>query len=283
MSDLSSYTLIKLRDICRQKGIRGFSIMKKEQLIEAILSQGIETIGFESSEALISKAQKENQAKGLCGLVKVDKLPGRFSKQARPFLPGYMSINVCSGATGWTKGLSPMILGPVTHEEVDEKGVLLPVATCVENYWQSLKLFQCDLDSAGNILPSYFQRKRDILSNHKGVRHPLPKAASKVAKNSNSPNKSLCLFSYVNGERLSYLEARKQIYCPLYAYMAEKSEAYAKLFSLHQEGYNLLILDYDGYPVDSTTLDFAFKDESRPFGHGAVLYCMLTGQRIWEK
>jgi hypothetical protein len=57
------------------------------------------------------------------GLVAVDCLPGRFAKNPDgtskkwPVLPGYSRVNVCSGAPGINKQLSPMLLGPVKVKE----------------------------------------------------------------------------------------------------------------------------------------------------------------------
>lgn len=54
------------------------------------------------------------------GHVAVDKLPHRFAKGPDgkgipwPEKAGYSRINVCSGAPGINKQLSPMLLGPIT-------------------------------------------------------------------------------------------------------------------------------------------------------------------------
>lgn len=81
------------------------------------------------------------------------KLPGRFAKDQNgvplkwPSLEGYERYNVCSGARGASRSMSPMILGPIYVEkftgvkpEDDEGfqkyGVRVPdVAENVENLW----------------------------------------------------------------------------------------------------------------------------------------------------
>ena len=57
------------------------------------------------------------------GQVAVDRLPGRFQKHPDgsnvkwPVLEGYARVNVCSGAPGKNKQLSPMLLGPIAVKE----------------------------------------------------------------------------------------------------------------------------------------------------------------------
>lgn len=273
---IMSCTVATLRDICRQHRIRGFSALDRQGLVDAIKESGVNVTGYRSSSDMIEEAAAINRKNGRKGDVRVDKLPGRFSKDPRPRIDYYMAVNVCSSSTGWSKGLSPMILGPVEHNEKDYNGSLLPTATCIENLHQGVKGYDIDLDDKGNLLPSYYERKHRIFTSKKGIRHPVPNI-------NKEGNKSMCLFSFVNGERLTYMEARKKVYCPLYAKMVVKSEAFARLSHMMNKGYNILLLDYDGYPVDSTTLEAAFNDISRPFGHGHVLYCILTNDRVWER
>jgi hypothetical protein len=80
------------------------------------------------------------------GKVLVDKLPGRFSGKKWPVVEGYKNVNVCSGAAGSWKQLSPMLLGPISptkwgwnsEEDYGKKtyGITMPlVARNLENLW----------------------------------------------------------------------------------------------------------------------------------------------------
>lgn len=71
---------------------------------------------------------------------------------------------------------------------------------------------------------------------------------------------------------LSYIEARKKIYCPEYARLVQKTQAFAQLRALHQSGVNLLITDVD---VPETGIDFTpenyrsyLNNPTPSFGHG---------------
>ena len=258
----------ELKDICRQNSIKGYSKLKKLELIKLIEENNIDTDNYVSSEEVIEQAAKQNRKQGRKGDIIVDKLCGRFSSKSTPILASYMSINVTSGNRKWGPGLSPMLLGPVKNNtEVDYNGDLLPDALIFENYYQSLKVYEIDVDKDGNILESYFDRKSKLFESEKGIRRPV--------KNSK------CLYSYYNIEKLDYITARKKIYCPLYSKLVKHTDEYKELKRLHNEGYNLLLLDYDGYRFDDIAT--AIEDTTRPFGHGHVLYALLTNNtHIWD-
>ena len=63
----------------------------------------------------------------------------------------------------------------------------------------------------------------------------------------NGINRNIPLFSYWKGKKLSYLEARKEIYCPEYSKAVIQTEAYKQLNKLLDDGYNIQIVGYDGY------------------------------------
>jgi len=94
-------------------------------------------------------------------------------------------------------------------------------------------------------------------------------------------NKNVPLFSYWNGEKLSYVEARKKIYCPIYSEYVKKTEAWKQLKDLREQGYNIQILGYDGYDISSKSMSYYVNDSSRPFGHELVLACLLQNETPW--
>lgn len=90
-----------------------------------------------------TKATKENRDAGLRGKVSCDKLPYRsFVPGATTVWPnreGYMNVNVCSSSKTH-KGLSPMILGPIEHQDDHTDGVIQ--VTNLENLWQARHVIQ---------------------------------------------------------------------------------------------------------------------------------------------
>jgi Rho termination factor, N-terminal domain. len=271
--DYDKYTLVELKDYCRQKGIRGYSKLKRAELIELIEStqEDSEIKEFKTSKKLEEEEKEKNVKLGRKGDIRVAKLPGRFSKLKRPYIPGYVSINVCSSSRNWSRELSPMFCGPVEHEEEDYDGELLPPASCVENFWQFCKVWDCDVNKKGELKKSYFERKREGFLCKKGIRHALGKDRKKYK----------ILYSYCGGKFYTYLEARKAIYCPLYENLVTQKKEFRQLKEMHEEGYNILLLDYDGYEITLETIQQCFEDESRPFGHAHVLFCILNDIRPW--
>ncbi len=242
------------------------------------------------------------------GQVRVDKLPGRFARDEQgkpckwPSLESYVRVNVCSSAKGMWKQLSPMLLGPINVNSLgyrwsDDEGhtlhkVPLPqLISNVENLWQYSKVWPGDEDPKTKALGREFFSRRSLgWHKKKADRYPLkrpqdPKSKSNPPfKATSGPNKSVPLYSYWFGERLTYLEARKKIYCPIYERMVRKTDAYKELERLVLSGQNVLLIGYDGYARGSRTWKECFEDCSRPFGHEMVLACMLDNQRPfpWE-
>jgi len=112
-----------------------------------------------------------------------------------------------------------------------------------------------------------------------------------------------CLYSLKEkgGKRLSYVEARKEIYLPVYCDLVRKEPQFAGLQARLQKGENLLIIEVDGphqesleyyqetYRVsedfieDDTmlatfdNLKIMLNDSKHPFGHGYCLAAALLG------
>lgn len=78
---------------------------------------------------------------------------------------------------------------------------------------------------------------------------------------------------------LDYVEARKQIYFPLYRDAVRETEAYRRLAALYRERSQIILWDFDGY--DHERLNMSLGDvihctaEGRKMGHAFVLKCML--------
>ncbi|KAL9647411.1 hypothetical protein ABK040_006774 [Willaertia magna] len=220
-------------------------------------------------EKSIKLTQIQNKKQGKTGEVRCSKLPQRFSKGDKkwPTTPGFKNINCCSSARGIFKGLSPMLLGPLTYEYESEGTFKI---TNLENMWQFSKVFPGEEDEkTGQPNTDFFKRRKEGWKDKKPHRH---------VKKGVKP-----LYAWWKGEKLSYFEARKNIYCKYYAMKIVETEAYKKLVEMLKDGYNIQILGYDGYDYlkEGKTLKDCFSDP-RPFGHELVLCCLLTGHLVWE-
>ena len=158
--------------------------------------------------------------------------------------------------------MSPFFLGPV--ELYDGY-----VAKNVENGWQFSKVYEedADGDKPGS---SYWTWAQWGWMQDYAYRYPKGKGAKP-------------LFAWWGGEKLDYIEARKKIYCPLYAKAVERTPAFRKLKELHEAG-SVMLFDFDCY--DHLALGMNYEDvlnsEDKKMGHAFVLSMLLEDERVWE-
>src|SRR5207244_655511 len=115
------------------------------------------------------------------------------------------------------------------------------------------------------------------LKGNKGIRTPPEVAKLKKLYRDNS-KAAAPMGHWWNGRLLSYVEARKQIYLPLYAQLVQKTQAYQELHRLCMlPKQQIMLLDLDGpsletYPqgcrMTPSLLYSMLLNTSRPFGHG---------------
>ena len=169
------------------------------------------------------------------------------------------TINTTShSAADWSRGLSPFTLGPIglygSH-----------TARIFENAWQFAKLYPEHADTNGYPTDEYWTWAQNGWDSIMAFRYPAGKG-----------RKPLC--SLWNGNRLGYIEARKQIYIPLYQNAVKQTTAYQKLEHLYLEQGHLTLFDFDGY--DHRQLGMSFSDvincQTRICGHAFVLAIMLS-------
>lgn len=232
----------------------------------------------------VTKATQNNNKNKQKGQVRCAKLPHRFDKtltdKSWPVVNGFKNVNVCSSAPGANKNMSPMKLGPIEYNLKDDNNGKTGKVSIknLENCWQFSKVWNGEEDEeTGLPTQEFWDRRKDGWDDTKAHRW--------VKKgNDSNGNRNIPLYSYWKGEKLSYMEARGAIYCPLYAELVQKTEPYKKLKKLVDEGCNVQILGYDGYDFDSEgmTLEECYNDTSRPFGHEHVLCGLLKGDHVWE-
>lgn len=176
-------------------------------------------------------------------------------------LKGFRNISVCSGAKKW-KYLSPVYIGPIKVEPD-------LVANSLEHLWHYSQVFAEDLYQ-DQIRAEWFHNRRY------GFESPLGKPSAKRQKHGQP------LFWFWRGKRLSLVEARREIYCKVYAEHVAKLYVYADLRVMLKQGYNIQLFGYDAYDFGDKDLVECLEDTSRPFGHEFVLYGLLTDQLFWQ-
>lgn len=168
-------------------------------------------------------------------------------------------VNTTSRSDNWSKGLSPFLLGPVSLYDVH-------IALNVENAWQFSKVYSEFTDQDKNPSDKYWEWAKKGWSDSFAHRYPLGKGKTP-------------LYSLWDGKKLNYIEARKEIYIPLYSKAVRNTRAYSQLEECYQEYSELYLLDFDGYNKDKLNMSYqdVIESSSRKMGHAFVLAMMLTG------
>lgn len=198
-----------------------------------------------------------------------------------PTIDGFTKINASScGPFEW-RGLSPFLLGPVEVNSRDRLRDDFYWTNCqyerlhhcllFENYWQGSKIYNIDIDSDGEILPSFFKRRQRMFESDKPKRRAVPKSKGHVVA------------GFYDGKIMDYIESRKKIYCPMYAELIRHTGEFKKLKRMLREGQNLLIVGPDGrdIPMTRKSLVKAVNDPNHIFGHELVICCLLLGLEVW--
>lgn len=166
-------------------------------------------------------------------------------------------VNTTSRSNDWSRELSPFFLGPV-----DLYAGL--IAQNIENAWQFAKVYPEHVDSNGNPNQDYWIWATRGWQDSYAHRYPMGKG-------------KIPLYSYWNRERLSYLEARKKIYIPLYASAVVKTQAFRKLQELFLQDKDVYLQDFDGYNHKNLQMSYdqVIDCENKKMGHAFVLAMLL--------
>lgn len=160
-------------------------------------------------------------------------------------------------------GLSPFYLGPINCYD----GL---TASCVENAWQYAKVYDGMIDSNGNPTNLYFDWRDNGFQKEKASRYPMGKGIAPLYSYWKIGN-----YYY----KLDYIQSRKLIYIPIYAKAVVKTDAFARLKDLVNQGYNLALSDFDGYNNDAFNLNMkqVVNNTKKIMGHTFVLKMLLDG------
>lgn len=172
---------------------------------------------------------------------------------------GAVVINTTSRSDNWSRELSPFFLGPV-----DLYGNYKSIN--VENAWQYSKVYEYYTDGNGNPDDRYFKWAESGWNSVRANRYPMGKGVKP-------------LYSYWDGEKLSYVEARKRIYIPLYANAVQKTKAYEQLVKIHLENKEIYLWDFDAHGLRPGTFDYwdLWNNPNIKVGHAYVLAMLAEG------
>jgi len=140
-----------------------------------------------------------------------------------------------------------------------------------ENLWQYSKVYKNQvLDIDGYPDASWHKWSESGMAQDRAVRYPMGKGA-------------MPLYSFWDGEKLGYIEARKKIYAPMYAESVSKAGAMYRLEGLYSNCLNtnreLILLDYDAYDHAALGMSLinVINNPDRKMGHAFVLIMLLVG------
>lgn len=178
--------------------------------------------------------------------------------QVLPYLD-VIYIDTTSRSKTWSRGLSPFFLGPVKIGNFWSLNM--------ENAWQYSKVYPEHVDDTGKPTDEWREWAMKGWGNTKAVRYPMGKGRKP-------------LYSWIQGRKLSYIEARKEIYIPLYSQAVRDTDAFKALQNVVKSNMIVCLRDFDGY--DHKTLGMSYDEvincESRKMGHAFVLAMMLEGK-----
>ena len=169
---------------------------------------------------------------------------------------GYLRVDVTSHNSVVREYLSPFFLGPVTSPDGVESLVM-------ENIWQFSKVYSDMVDANNNPTESFFAWRNNGFADSVAHRHP----------HNGKP-----LYSWWGGQKLGYIDARKMIYVPCYAYCVyNKPDALNTIKNKLALGYNIALADFDGYNFKAFGLSYedVLNNPHKIMGHGHVLAMMI--------
>jgi len=188
--------------------------------------------------------------------------------------PNGIYINTTSKVDGdQLRDLSPFYLGPCDLYG-DYKALRM------ENAWQFSKVYLQHTDEKGDPTDEYFEWAKKGWDDKQAHRYPMGKGI-------------LPEYSYWDGKKLSYIEARKKVYVPLYARAVQKTKGYQFLKETYQEILQepegdrptIYLLDYDAYRHEEQkmTLTQVLNSKTKKCGHAFVLMMLLTNDDVLKQ
>lgn len=181
------------------------------------------------------------------------------------FKEGEEVVNTTSRSRIWSRGLSPFVLGPIKLYE----GAVVSESYNMENAWQYSKVYR-EFSYKGGPTKEYFEWAKEGFLTERAVRYPRGKGRKP-------------LYTWWGGQKLSYIEARKQVYVPLYTRAVLGTKAFSILKDRYFKLGEITLWDFDGYDHLSlgVTLQEVLNNPKRKMGHAFILAYLL--QKLYER
>lgn len=233
------------------------------------------------------------------GSVRVGTLKIEGQKRIIPSYPNHTPIVVHTEKSGKYSSLSPYVLkndkGEIMENIWHSRKVWakVPKTNIPKSRWDKTVIWEHPaedfLDEKGEPNKKYWQWRKKLLASPYAVRYPAGFANRK---------NTLYSLEKEGGEKLSYIQARKKIYLPVYTELAKKQKEFTELKERLDAGENLMIIEVDGPKQESLqyyrgnyknipedwierdsiqatkeNMEIMLNDEKHPFGHG---YCLAA-------
>lgn len=169
---------------------------------------------------------------------------------------GGVEIDTTSGSGNY-RGLSPFVLGPITLPAIYSENF--------ENLWQFSKVYWPEhVDADSNPTQAWYDWRASGFANKRAQRYPMGKGRKP-------------LYSMWGETKLEYVQARKEIYAPIYAHFVRETPAYKRLEAIHASSNTLVLRDYDAYDhiKEGVSLAQVINNPNKKCGHAFVLAMML--------
>jgi len=138
---------------------------------------------------------------------------------------------------------------------------------CVENGWQFSKVYAEHWDAAHQQpTEAWGCWARAGWARRRARRYPMGKGVEPIC-------------SWWRGCKLGYIDARKEIFLPLYVACTILRDSYRKLQDMRAAGKHLVLWDFDGYDHRKLGMTYndVLHDEGRIMGHAFILAMLLEG------
>ena len=232
------------------------------------------------------------------GEIRVGRLIINGKDRSKPMVPGYIEIMVMTASSKYGK-LGPYVLkndqGLIMENVWQFSKVYesVPKVKIAFSQWDSRTIWEYDsevhVDQNKDTNDAYWTWRSKGMKNTDSVRYPVGYA-----------KRGECLYSLkdeYSKHRLSYIEARKDVYLPTYINMVKNEKQFIELKKRLERGEKLLIIEVDGphqesleyykkeYKVSDSfiekgtmlatkeNLKIMLEDAKHPFGHG---YCLAV-------
>lgn len=248
-------------------------------------------------------ARKKKKDLDKKGKIRVGRMIVKGNTRDVPFVEGYTTVVVHTENFNKWSSLSPyvlkkegQILENIWHAHKVWKEV--PAVKIPKSRWDPKKIIwergsETHVDENGVPNETWKKWHNDLCNNEYAVRYP---AGFKNKKNT--------LYSWKDDRKLSYIEARKEIYAPLYIELVQNEAKFKELMKMVEDGKNILIVEVDGphqesldyyietygvgndFIVDHTikvtkkNFSIMLYDEKHSFGHGYCLAMALFGMTV---